>query len=232
MDAQTQRIIDTLSTKSAIKQQIYRMMLDIFRVFKTEMNNISDEVIAAMIKQNNHVKVEYRSMNEFYASIKFGGDTLVFMLHSNVFKFPPEHEIHSLPYIKEDPMRGYCGVIYVYNFLSDTIKFNRFQDSGYLITRIFVNKDLHFFMQGRKQFSFLYNDISNFELNEEVIRQVILKAMSATLDFDLYVPPFAEVMEMTLGQSEVEQGKLALRTGKRVGYKDYQDISDNLELDL
>jgi hypothetical protein len=43
---------------------------------------------------------------------------------------------------------GYFGVVNVYNFLSDSFRYNRERDLGYLVARIFLNKEGHFFVQG------------------------------------------------------------------------------------
>ena len=41
-------------------------------------------------------------------------------------------------YVKEDKNRSYCGVIHLYNFLADSFKYNRLNDVGYLIGRVFI----------------------------------------------------------------------------------------------
>ena len=46
-------------------------------------------------------------------------------------------------------MRSFCGVINIYNFLSQTLlKYNRLNDAGFLIASVFINKDYHFFVEG------------------------------------------------------------------------------------
>ena len=91
-------------------------------------------------------------------------------------------------------------------------------DVGYLIARIFVNKEGHFFVQGKRQFSFLYNDLSAFEINAEIIKLIIQTSILNTIDFDLFVPPFEQVNEVTLAQNIMETGNAALKTGKRLGF--------------
>ena len=44
--------------------------------------------------------------------------------------------------------RTYCGVINMYNFLSDSFKYNRENDLGYLIGRMFINKE-NTFVEGK-----------------------------------------------------------------------------------
>ena len=54
-------------------------------------------------------------------------------------------------YPEENPNRGFCGLIHIYNFLNDSFKYNRVHDLGYLIGRIFINHENHFMVQGKRQ---------------------------------------------------------------------------------
>ena len=87
------------------------------------------------------VALEFTSNGEFDAQLKFAGDTLLFHMHSNVFDFPPDHQVSKSKYASEDKLRSFCGVINIYNFLSDSLKYNRLNDEGFLIGRIFINKE-------------------------------------------------------------------------------------------
>ena len=66
-------------------------------------------------------------------------------MHTNTFSFDKSHQIWNSSYVKEDEYKAYCGVINVYNFLSDSFKYNRANDLGYMIGRLFINKEKHFF---------------------------------------------------------------------------------------
>jgi hypothetical protein len=109
-------------------------------------------------------------------------------------------------------------MIMIYNFLSDSIKYQRYNDVGYLIARIFINKDGHFFTQGRNQFDFLFNDFENNTITGEVLDKIIETAIIQSVDFDLFVPPFDAIKEISLSQKVLESGTTAIKTGKRVGY--------------
>jgi hypothetical protein len=218
MDPKTQDIIKSLETKASAKQFIFRKTIDIFNIVKQEVHAVAREVSAEMQKIDSSVEVSSKDSGNFECELKFSGDTLMFLMHTNVFNFPPEHTIHKTEYVREDPLRAYCGMIMIYDFLSDSIKYGRMNDIGYLIARIFVNKEGHFFVQGKRQFSFLYNDFSSFEITPEIIRLIVQTAMLHTIDFDLFVPPFDAVKEVTLMQKIMESGNAALKTGKRLGF--------------
>lgn len=65
-------------------------------------------------------------------------------MHTNVFCFPPEHAVGKSSYVLETPTRGYCGMIQAYNFLSDSLKYQRLSDIGYLLARLFINAEGNF----------------------------------------------------------------------------------------
>ena len=61
--------------------------------------------------KSKNVNLDFSSNGEFDAQLKFAGDTLLFHMHSNIFDFPPNHEIHKKKYIKDDNLKSFCGVI-------------------------------------------------------------------------------------------------------------------------
>jgi hypothetical protein len=218
VDQKTEEIVKALEVKAGTKQFIFRKTIDIFNIFKQQMVVVAGEVAHEMRNIDRNIEVSAQNNGNFEAELKFSGDTLMFLMHTNVFHFPPEHAVHKTEYVRQDPLRSYCGMILIYDFLSDSIKYGRMNDIGYLIARIFINKEGHFFVQGKRQFSFLYNDFSAFEINPEIIRLIIQTSILHTIDFDLFVPPFDEVKEVTLMQKIMEAGNAALKTGKRLGF--------------
>lgn len=217
-DPKTLDIINALHVKAGTKQFIFRKTLGVFGQFKTQIKDLLTEIYPQIRALDKSIEMSYSDMGDFESELKFSGDTLVFMMHTNIFNFPPENPLFKTKYIMEDPLRSYCGLIMIYNFLSDSIKYSRMNDTGYLIARIFINKDGHFMVQGKKQFSFFYNDITSFEINDEAIRQIVQTAIRQTIDFDLFAPPFDDVKEMSVMQKLMETGNAAIKTGKRLGF--------------
>jgi hypothetical protein len=54
--------------------------------------------------------------------LKVAGDTIIFHMHTNVFKLDQSHSLWKTSYLGEDELRGYFGVVNMYNFLSDSFK--------------------------------------------------------------------------------------------------------------
>lgn len=213
------QILQILAQKSGTKQFIYRNTLDIFKVFKQSMNHLSDDLSQRMKEIDPNIEISYTDNSDFEAQIKFSGDVLVFNMHTNVFNFDENHEIHKLPYVLEDPYRSYCGMIEIYNFLADSLKYNRVNDTGQLIGRIFVNKECHFFVEGQRQLGFLYNDFSNMILSHEFIKLIIESSMLFALDFDLWVPPYDQSIEISVLAKIQQQGISLQKTSKRLGFQ-------------
>lgn len=225
-DAKT-LIIETIKEKIAVKQEIYKNMTMVFRDLKHVVTEITDE-LCDEAKEIKEVIIEYKERSNFEIELKIAGDILVFSMHTNIFDFENSHEMYKTTYVKDDHLRSYCGVIHIYNFLSDSFKYNRSNDIGYLVARIFVNKDMHYFVEGKRQLGFLYNDFANSVIDKKEIRKVIESAILYSLSFDLLTPPYQAVQEMSVGEMLQMSSDNKIRTGKRLGFK-FQADNDYIE---
>lgn len=212
-------IIDLLQQKACAKQAIYRITQSVFSDFQKALNQKAKRIATAVSTKDKCVEVKYSSKGKFEAQIKFSADTLLFHMHSNVFDFPSTHAIHKTKYVKEDKLRAFCGVIHVYNFLSDSLKYNRVNDIGFLIARIFINKDNHFFVEGDKQLGFLFNDFINQQIDTQQINKIIDLLMVYAINFDLQTPNFNDVKDVFVHQILDMNNNQKIKTAKRMGYK-------------
>ncbi|MBR9860663.1 hypothetical protein GYB22_07920 [bacterium] len=219
MENQIVEIIDGLNNKASLKQYIYRNTLETFKNLRQVARQIADQVAPEVLKKDPDVEVELREINEFEFHLKFSGDTIAFIMHTNVFTFPPDHEVTKTKYVQESPEMGYFGMIQAYNFLSDSLKYHRLADVGYLLARIFINAEGHFYIDGQRQLDFLYKDVTNNVINPEMIIKIIEQSMMYALDFDLYVPPVDAMSEITLEQKNYFNNPSGMATGKRLGFK-------------
>lgn len=216
------RITTALKDKGTLKQQIYQQTKEVFNQLNEVLKEIAARTDEAM-GDDSLVEVAYRPHGDFESSLRFSGDTLVFMMHTNVFTFNSEYFVHKSDYVKQDPERAYCGMILVYNFLSDSLRYNRLSDVGYLVGRIFINKDRHFFVEGRKEFAFMYNTFSRKPIDPETLHQIAETAIVHAIDFDLFVPPIDVSKQLTVKDKLQATGLSAIRTGKRVGFEFLRD---------
>ena len=212
-------ILNLLKQKSCTKQDVYRKTQAVFTDLQKLLKSKAERLSKQISQEDKCVKVLYSSKGKFEAQLKFSGDTLVFHMHSNIFDFPEGHAIHKTKYVKEDKLRSFCGVIHIYNFLSDSLKYNRMNDEGYLIARIFINKDAHFFVEGDKQLGFLFKDFVNQQINKDQLDKIINSAMIYALNFDLQVPNISDVNVVSVHQILEMNSNQKIRTAKRLGYK-------------
>jgi len=228
MNSKINQIQELLCQKSAIKQQVFRLTQTIFRDLKMALRNKENELTPSLSVNAPNVEVKYSDKGDFEAHLKFGGDTLVFMMHTNIFDFDESHFINQSNYMKVDKMREFCGMIQVYNFLSDSIKYNREHDIGYLIARIFINKEQHFFIEGKRPLSFLYKDLEKNVISEAVLNIIVEETMLFCLNFDLMAPPVDAVNYISVEQKNMLSHSSGMPTGKRLGFlmsaEDAQDV--------
>jgi hypothetical protein len=147
-------------------------------------------------------------------------------MHTNVFRLDQGHSLWKTGYLEEDELRGYFGVVNIYNFLSDSFKFDRERDLGYLVARLFLNKDGHFFIQGKRQLGFLYNDLPNDVLDRSRLKEVTRSVVLYVLDFDLLAPPYDQVNQVTVEEMKQLNANSMLSTGKRLGFRFQADSED------
>ena len=214
-------LFDKLIEKSELKQTVYNNTFDSFKTFKTVIEQMKHHyhAYAKTKKADFDIPFELNTKGEFEIELKFGGDILIFMMHTNVFEIPRGHRVMNTSYIKEDKNRSYCGVINIYNFLADSFKYNRQNDIGYLIGRVFVNKENHYFIEGKRELGFLYNNFGENSLTRETAEIITSAAIQYTINFDLLTPPYEHVKEISLFEITTAIDSMNLKTGKRLGFK-------------
>ena len=217
-------IIETLKEKTELKDKVYQNTLLAFGFLKKELTVFS----SFMTKQlGSKGEVLLKDNGAFEMEFHFGGEVLIFSMHTDIFNFDDSHFIHQSNYLKQDNKRSYCGVIKVYNFLSDSFKYNRNNDLGYLIARLFINVENHYFVEGKRQLGFLYNDFENAIIDENGIKAIVESCVLYATEFDLLVPPFDAVKEITVYQKIEQMGNASIKTGKRLGFQ-FQADSDHV----
>jgi hypothetical protein len=219
-------ILELLKEKSTIRQNVHENTYNVFRLFKEVLHEVTTDYNQKLIEIDKRILLEFRDTEKFEAELKVHNDMLIFSMTTDVFEFDRDHSIWNYSYVNTNPHSTYCGVINIYNFLTDSFKYNRFDDLGYLIARVFVNKDNHYFVEGKRQLGFLYNDFDTAIIDKNAIRCIIESAILYSLDFDLLVPPYDAVKITTVAQMIDRKNNAKVQTGKRLGFKFYADDDD------
>lgn len=223
MATNREKIFEILKDKGCMKQEVYRNTFMGVKMLKHYLEDLTEELSTKMAGVDDSVKIELEDRGDFEMRIKMGGDILIFLMHTNVFDFDESHIVQSSPYVRENPYRAYCGMISIYNFLADSFKYNRENDLGYLIARIFINKENHFFVEGKRQLGFLYNDFTNQIFTRTKAAEVVDSAILYSLDFDLLTPPYQNVIEVSVNEVNAVSQAAKMKTGKRLGFKFQSD---------
>lgn len=220
MTENLKQLAQFLKAKGNLKQEVYNSTTEVFEELKIVLHEYSNYLQKEL--KEELFEVEYDENGKFEARLKFAGDLLIFSMHTNVFSFEDDFHINKTDYVKNDERNKYVGMIEVYNYLADSFKYSRMNDVGYLIARIFVNKDYHFFLEGEEKLGFLYKDFDKLIINQEMIKLIVEQIMAYCIDFDLWVPKYSMVKELTVAQKTISGGTISHKTGKRLGF----DISD------
>ena len=220
------KIAENLIRKSNLQQRIYDNTFAVFNELKETLHEMASEMNETLDEQlDKRVRIEYRDRGKFEAQIQVANDLLIFQMHTDVFEFEPNHVIWQNPYVQTDRDNSYCGVINIYNFLSDSFKFNRNADEGYLIGRIFINREKCYFVEGKQQTSMRPMQFGKAEIDSEALVRILESAIYYALNFDLLLPSYDDNKRVTVDQFNTKLDNSKFVTGKRLGYDfDVDDI--------
>lgn len=210
-------LVHLLKERSILKQDVYDQTFQTFSKFQDTI----EEKLKKLRKEipDERVRLRYDQNGDFESHAFVGSDVLVFNMHTNVFSFPKENAVWKTSYVENDKNRAYCGVINIYNFLADSFLQNRFNDAGYLIGRIFINKENHFIVEGKGQLGFLFRDFLHGELNKAEMDKILNCAIRYAAEFDLLTPPYDAVNVVNVMHIKAQSTAQQLKTGKRLGFK-------------
>ena len=212
-------ILAILKEKAVLKQDIYLNTKNKFSMLKQVVKETAHELKKKVSSIDKRLIIEYNDISEVQAELKVAGDRMVFLMHTNVFNFDLDHPVRKSSYISQHPENAYCGMIYVYNFLADSFKYNRLNDIGYLVARIFINHEDHFFVDGKRQLGFLYNNITHSAIDKQKMKEVVHSVILYCLDFDLLAPPYDAMSQITIDEIKSSGMEEAMTTGKRLGFR-------------
>ena len=213
------KILETVVGKSNLKQKVFDNTFAAFNLLKDTLFELAAEMDDELDgKLDRRTRLEYRDRGKFEAQLQIASDLLIFQMHSDVFTFDDNHLIWQNAYVQEHRENAYCGVINIYNFLSDSFKFNRNADKGYLIGRIFINRENCYFVEGKQQSSLRATNFGKGEISREALLDILEAAIYYVLNFDLLLPPYEDNKRVTVDQFNTKLDNSKFVTGKRLGY--------------
>jgi hypothetical protein len=209
-------IAQGLSGKASAKQAIFRATQGAFNVLR----QVSQELCLKLTQRitttvDASVRIEYYPVNGMEFHIRFSGDLLVFVMHSNIVTFPDSFGPMATPYVQNDFRRRFFGHIMAYNFMADSIKYQRLSDPGYLVGRLLVNIDNHYFLEGVEQLELPDHDMSESPVTAAAMRLFVESAMIAAVNNDLIAPPMQDIQKISVKQKLENQ---QVSRGSKVGF--------------
>ncbi len=213
-------ILKTIAIKSNLKQKVFDTTFTSFNLLKDTLFEMASEIDDQLEGQlDRRVRLEYRDRGKFEAQMQVANDTLIFQMQTDIFQFDLEHAIWKNEFVEGDRAKTYCGVVNIYNFLSDSFKFNRNADEGYLIGRIFINADRYFFVEGKGQNGVKSDKFGSATLDRIALIEILESAIHYSINFDLLVPPFELNHRVKIDQFNTKMDNSKFETGKRLGFE-------------
>lgn len=213
------KILETIVAKSTLKQKIFDNTFSVFNELKDVLFEMASEMDDALEgRLDRRVRLEYRDRGKFEAQLQIATDLLIFQMHTDIFEFDSNHVIWQNPYVQADKANSYCGVINIYNFLSDSFKYNRNADEGYMIGRIFINRERCYFVEGKRQTSVRAISFGKSEIDRDALIAILESAINYAVNFDLLVPPYEQSKRVTVDQFNTKMDNSKFVTGKRLDY--------------
>jgi hypothetical protein len=117
------KIVELLKKKVALKQEVYSKTRDVFEELRTMLMEISSDLTARVKSFGGELTVSFKDASEFEVEFTLADETLLFVMHTNIFTFDSSHEVWKSSYVQQNKDNAYCGKIFVYNFLSDSFKY-------------------------------------------------------------------------------------------------------------
>ncbi len=98
-ESKIEEIQQLLCRKSKTKQQVYEITNEVFIQLKEVMHGMAEKFGPAISDEAPNVEVKYSEHGNFEAHLKFSGDTIVVMMHTNVFDFDNNHHVGKTKYV-------------------------------------------------------------------------------------------------------------------------------------
>lgn len=205
-----------LSSKARLKQKVWKNAIKFFDGLRNEA-----ELLISELKEkeagNDNIRVEFKSISEFEFHVYFGSDLVVYSLQTNIVTFDSTHYLIQNKYLQQDPDLTFFGQILIYDFMADSLLYNRTEDTGYLLGRILVNRDNHFMIEGVRDLHYLFEGIEKTEGSKENNAMLIYKSLAVAIDSDLLAPDFTQIQFTTLGVRMKADRELG--HGSKIGFQ-------------
>ncbi|MCI5777490.1 MAG: hypothetical protein MR215_07705 [Bacteroidales bacterium] len=208
-------IVSTLTPQAATRHAVEAAVSEKFESLCSVLENLAAEYRELLDPQ---VVVKFERQARHVGVFTLDADVLVFVQLTDVFQFDREHEAMASEYVKSQPSRSFVGTVHVYNFLADSFKYDRDEDNGYLVARIFINSEEGFFVEGKRQRNMGVSHYGEQLLTRENWRKVAETAFKYAVEENPLVPPYELVMQTDMATLKQYIMTSKIKTAKRMGF--------------
>lgn len=212
-----ERIRTMLEYKSTAKQITYKKLLAAFDILAKESKRIITELKKRVKPGDSDVTLDFRKINAHEFQMKAAGDMVIFVLHTNIVTFDDSHELMKDPYIRASELNRYFGQIMIYNFMSDSLEFNRMNDPGYLLARLLINHEGRYIIEGEGKLGVVFSHVSESAITETDLNILVKLALTLAIESDLTALPYPQVKFITLHQKLEKTQELG--AGSKIGFR-------------
>ncbi|MTI20199.1 hypothetical protein E1176_04130 [Fulvivirga sp. RKSG066] len=211
------QIAELIENKSNIKQHTYRQLCETFKQLKQEAKSVVERINAQIKNKDKDISVKVINVNDREFHVKMAGDLLVFLMHTNIVTLDEKHGFNKSDYVAENPIRKYLGQINIYNFMADSVTYNRLNDPGYLVARFSLNFEKRFLVEGKRRLNFMFDTVSGAPVTNTDLSIIIQLALAQTIETDLVTRPFPEIQRITLNEKVMRTQ--AMGGGYKIGFQ-------------
>ncbi len=216
-------IVKVLQEKSLVKNQVASHLDSSFKVLFSSCRQLCNNIKADIDKNVPAATLDCLERNSNSFEFRFGSESLIFHKVNVILQIDKSNSIWTDSYLSDNYMNSYCGVINIYNFVTDSFRNNRMEEAGYLIARVFINRENHFFVEGKRQLGFLYNEFPSSLLNAGILYNICESALLYCLDFDPTAPDYDSVSSITVGVLKDQIDYSMSPTQKKLGFRFYDE---------
>lgn len=208
-------IVSLVGPKAKLRKQVEANITDGFETLCSVLQQMADEYSEAL---GPDVAVRYERRASHVALFTLDADVLVFVQLTDVFNFDRDNQALKTPYVKEDAQRAAVGIVNVYNFMTDSFKYDRDEDMGYLVARIFVNAEGAFFVEGKRQRGVGVDHFGEQKVDADAWRRFAETALKYAAESDALVPPYEMLLQADMATLKGYILASKTKTAKRLGF--------------
>lgn len=213
------KLSELLRSKASVKQDVFQHGKKAFSELKENAKTFIHDLSKPYQKVDPRVKIKIEDVSDQEFRLIVGGDVLLFHMHTNVFQYDKSHYYWQQSYFKDDSTRSYGIIIQVYNFLTDSLVHKRENDLGYLIGRIFINRENNFILESRSKLSTRFPYLNSQKFTKEEQKKIIGCLLIYSMEFELNIPPFSNVQTLSVKQAQDFKSRINIMTAKRLGFR-------------